>query len=40
MKPIHFIMEHEKQNKFHLLDIAMKRRKDGTVERSVDRKDI
>ncbi|VDP41198.1 unnamed protein product [Schistosoma curassoni] len=35
---IHFTMEHEKENKFHFLDIAMKRGKDGTVQRSVYKK--
>ncbi|CAH8583290.1 unnamed protein product [Schistosoma haematobium] len=36
---IHFTMEHEKENMFHFLDIAIKRRKDGTVQRSVYKKD-
>ncbi|CAH8489333.1 unnamed protein product [Schistosoma haematobium] len=32
-------MEHEKENIFHFLDIEIKRRKDGTVQRSVYKKD-
>ncbi|KAH9593786.1 hypothetical protein MS3_00000904 [Schistosoma haematobium] len=36
---IHFTMEHEKENMFHFLDIAIKQRKDGTVQRSVYKKD-
>ncbi|CAH8484591.1 unnamed protein product [Schistosoma mattheei] len=35
---IHFTMEHEQNDMFHFLDVAIKRRRDGTVQRSIYRK--
>ncbi|CAH8643572.1 unnamed protein product [Schistosoma mattheei] len=35
---IQFTMEHEQNDMFHFLDVAIKRRRDGTVQRSIYRK--
>ncbi|VDP50727.1 unnamed protein product [Schistosoma margrebowiei] len=35
---IQFTMEHEQNDMFHFLDVAIKRRRDGTVQRSLYRK--